>query len=216
MNSYFSWTASSSFCKSVAIAAACMAPMLLHAQVLTQCIAPRSAFQDFSCEALKPSTLVTPGISAAGSQFISKPAGFGTGAEGYGYHYGVSVADNVNGKFMRNFAIPLLAHRRRQPYYYVGWKNARFLKRMANAALHSAIADPASQLNLDNFNWSGAPSSLGSAVLSDAYQPTEQRTLSATFQRFGTNALTFAGNDFASEMLCGVPLLHYFVTCLRR
>lgn len=70
--------------------------------------------------------------------------------------------------------------------------------------------------SLKNFNWSGIPASLTSAALSNAYQPIEQRTAAATFQRFGTNSLGYAAGDVASELLCDIEFVRHFVSCRRR
>ena len=37
-------------------------------------------------------------------------------------------------------------------------------------------------------------------ALSDAYQPDQQRTVAATFERFGTNAMGYFVGDFLSEI----------------
>src|SRR6267154_2537216 len=58
-------------------------------------------FKSFSADTFKIETLAQPAVTAAFSNWVTKPAGFGNGAEGFGYHYGIALADNVNGKFMR-------------------------------------------------------------------------------------------------------------------
>src|ERR1051326_6998633 len=60
-------------------------------------------FKSFTDETFKVETIAQPALTAAFSNWVTKPAGFGTGAEGFGYHYVVALADNVNGKFMRKF-----------------------------------------------------------------------------------------------------------------
>src|SRR5215813_6643216 len=60
-------------------------------------------FKSFREDTFKIETLAQPVSTAAFSNWVTKPAGFGTGWEGFGYHYGVALADNVNGKFMRKF-----------------------------------------------------------------------------------------------------------------
>jgi hypothetical protein len=179
--------------------------------------------RDFKTDIWKLGTVAIPAGSAAWSQFESKPAGFGTGVSGYFHHYGVSIGDNVNGKFMRDLALPIITQRENAPYRYVGWGHGSMWKghfsiwrRLGQAGLHSIFADPECAKTWENANWSSIPASLTSAALSDAYQPGPQRTMTATFKRFGTNALGFGGGDVGSELFCGVPFFHHFVTCLKR
>jgi hypothetical protein len=172
-------------------------------------------FMDFVSETFQVVTPVSASVTAAWSQFISKPAGFGPGFSGYAHHYVVSLGDNVNGKLIRDVGAPLISRRRYEPYYFSGGGKSVWY-RLGRASLHSVFADPDSEKSLQNFNWSGIPASLTSAALSNAYQPTEQRTVAATFQRFGTNALGYAAGDLASELLCDVEFVRHFVSCRRR
>jgi len=171
---------------------------------------------DFMTETFTIETPVSPAFTAAWSQYISKPAGFSPGFSGYSHHYGVSIADNLNGKLMRDVGAPFLSEQRYEPYYYSGRGTKSFWSRLGQASLHSIFADPESEKNLKNFNWSGIPASLTSAALSNVYQPIEQRTPASTFQRFGTNALGYAAGDLASELLCDVELVRHFVSCRSR
>ena len=171
---------------------------------------------DFMTETFQVGTPVSPAFTAAWSQFISKPTGFGPGFSGYSHHYGVSIADNVNGKLMRDVGAPLLSGHRYEPYYYSGRGSKSFWSRLGKASLHNIFADPESEKSLKNFNWSGIPASLTSAALSNAYQPIEQRTVAATFQRFGTNSLGYAAGDVASELLCDIEFVRHFVSCRSR
>lgn len=169
-------------------------------------------WDDFMTETFTIETPVASAFTAAWSQFISKPAGFGSGFSGYSHHYGVSIADNLNGKLMRDVGAPILSRHRYEPYYYRGRGTKSFWSRLEKASLHTIFADPESKRNLKNINWSGVPASLTSAALSNVYQPIEQRTAAATFQRFGTNALGYAAGDIASELLCDVELVRHFVS----
>lgn len=143
-------------------------------------------------------TLWEPAISAGWSNYVTKPAGFGTGAEGYGYHFGVSLTDNVNGKFMRDFAFAA-ASARRDDYGPLGCGSV--LKRIWNAVKYTVTVSP--QASSRTFNWSGIPASLASAGLSNVYQPAQQRTWSATFERAGISTAGYVvGNvwlEFTKE-----------------
>src|SRR5947209_20372709 len=48
-------------------------------------------FQRFLKSVASPETILLPGTSAALSQFVFRPAGFESGAEGYGHHFGVAL-----------------------------------------------------------------------------------------------------------------------------
>lgn len=168
-------------------------------------------FKDFRDATFRVETLAMPAVTTAASQFVFKPAGFGTGAEGYGYHYGVSLADNVNGKFMRKFVFAAASGH--QDHYQAMEKGTIF-RRILNAAGHTIFVDPQSENK--SFNWSGLPASLASAASSNAYQPSEQRTWSAALQRVGSNSAGYLIGDMFTEFRsagCVVPLLHRLLGC---
>jgi hypothetical protein len=162
---------------------------------------PEHNFSNFFKAIFSPGTALTPGASSAFSQFVSHPAGFDRGAAGYGEHYGIALADNVSGKFIREFAVPSLF---RQNVAYVPDQSGTWWRRAEHAMLHSLFLNtPTLKLNV-----SGVPASFAAAGLSNAYQPKEQRTWPATFQRTGTNAAGYLVGDLVSEFkpeLCFVP-----------
>jgi hypothetical protein len=151
--------------------------------------------KDFLRATGSPETILAPAPTAAVSNYFFQPAGFGTGGEGMGYHYGVALADNVNGKFMRKFAFAAAA--RREDHYCPIGGASPWRTRLANAFLHTLFAVPQTS---KAFNWSSLPASLVSAALSNTYQPTQQQTWTATFERFGTNAAGYMASDFITEI----------------
>jgi hypothetical protein len=159
-------------------------------------------FESFTDDTFKnPGTLVQPSLTAAFSNWITKPAGFGTGGEGFGYHYGVALADNVNGKFMRKLVFAA-ASKHVDKYEPKG--SGKFFGRFMNAAGHSIFVD--AQAEHKSFNWSALPASFASAGLSSAYQPSEQQTWSASLQRAGTNSAGYFAGDLFSEFKCDIPI----------
>lgn len=167
-------------------------------------------FKAFVDSTFEWETIAEPAATAAGSQFIFKPAGFGPGAEGYGHHYAIAITDNVSGKFMRKFLFPVASG---VPDNYVAKGNGNLFARFLNAATHTIFADPQTR---KQFNWSGLPAGLASAALSDAYQPRQQQTWSATFQRFGTNTAGYFFGDVVMEFQslgCGIPVLRNILKC---
>ena len=158
-------------------------------------------FKSFTDETFKVETIAQPALTAAFSNWVTKPAGFGTGAEGFGYHYGVALADNVNGKFMRKFVFAA-ASKHVDKYEPKG--SGKFFGRFMHAAGHSVFVDP--QAEHKSFNWSALPASFASAGLSSAYQPSEQQTWSASLQRAGTNSAGYFAGDLFNEFKCDVPI----------
>jgi|GEM_PF-3241840 len=156
----------------------------LFSPVSAQSVSPYA--QDFLTSTFNLETLWEPAASGAFSAYVTRPAGFGRGLESFGLHYGVSLADNVNGKFFRDFAFASLA-RRRNNYVPLGGSN--IWKRIRNAAEYTVVAS--SETNERSFNWSGLPASFASAGLSNLYQPAEQRTWLATLERTGTNTVGY-------------------------
>ncbi len=146
--------------------------------------------QDFLNATFNLETLWEPAASGAFSAYVTRPAGFGRGSESLGLHYGVALADNVNGKFFRDFAFAAVARRREN---YVPLGGSSVWKRILNAAAYTGVAT--SETGERSFNWSGLPGSFAAAGLSNLYQPAGQRTWLATLERAGTNTAGYiAGN----------------------
>jgi len=157
-------------------------------------------FKSFREDTFKIETIAQPAFTAGFSNWVTKPAGFGTGAEGFGYHYGVALADNVNGKFMRKFVFAA-ASKHVDEYHPKG--SGSFFGRLVNVAGHSVFVDP--QADKKSFNWSALPASFASSALSTAYQPSEQQTWQAALQRAGTNSAGYLVGDLFTEFKCIIP-----------
>ncbi len=148
----------------IAIAFVCFLTGSIHAQYV------RQSFDDFLHESFSGEkigeTLAEPALTAAYSQYVSKPAGLDSGVAGYGQHYGVAVADNVNGKFMRKFIFAAASGRLD---HYSTSKESSFKLRLLNVLAHSVFSNPESADK--SFNWSGLPASIVTAALSNAINP---------------------------------------------
>jgi hypothetical protein len=187
-----------------------LASLVVCASVATQA-EENKYFKSFSQETFRIETIAQPAVTAAFSNWVTKPAGFGTGAEGFGYHYGVALADNVNGKVMRKL---VFAAASRQVDEYHPKESGTFFSRLVNAAGHSIFVDP--QAEHKSFNWSALPASFASAGLSNAYQPREQQTWSATLQRAATNSAGYLAGDLFIEFrsaACVLPFLRPVLRC---
>jgi len=149
-----------------------------------------------------PETIWEPALSAGGSvawnDFVSPIDGYGAGWVGYGHHYVVALADNVSGKFMRQFAFASAAHH--EDNYSP--KSENLWVRVGLAALHTIYVCPGTgdwKLTWKTLNWSGIPASFASAGFSNVYQPYPQRNWTSTLERVGTGTLGYTvGNAFAT------------------
>jgi hypothetical protein len=165
--------------------------------VLSQAACAQQVYvEDFLNSTFTPETAWQPALTAGFSNWVSQPPGFGSGWSGYGYHYGVAVADNINGKFMRKFAFAAIS---RHEDGFIPIQTGTKWKRIGLALEHSLFVSAGASPR--SFNWSGLPASLASAALSNAYQPAEQRSVSATFIRFGTNCGGYAAGDVWYQFL---------------
>lgn len=136
------------------------------------------------------STFFVPPSTSTYSNYASRPRGFGSGAAGERYHYGVSLADDINGKFLRNLIIPMISKERD---IYVTDRQGGFFQRLMRASRHSLFSDST------KFNWSSLPGSAVTAAVSNFYQPPAQKTWAATLKRTGTNSLGYWAGDVAWE-----------------
>ncbi len=174
----------------------CIASAILAVSLCPAARAQKVYTEDFLNSTFTPETAWQPAITGAFSNWITQPAGFGTGWSGYGYHYGIAISDNVNGKFMRKLAFASLSrHEDKFEPITTGGK----WRRISLALTHSVFVSSSSESR--TFNWSGLPASLASATLSNAYQPAEQRSVSATFSRFGTNCAGYAAGNVWNQLL---------------
>jgi hypothetical protein len=83
---------------------------------------------------------------------------------------------------MRTFVFALASHRRDR---YKPLGSGSILGRGWHAVVYTIMASDRT------FNWSGLPASFACAGLSNTYQPSEQRTWTATLERAGTATLGY-------------------------
>jgi len=167
---------------------------------------------DFLKETWSYETLWQPALSAGASvawnDFVSPIKGYGPGWPGYGHHYAVALADNVNGKFMRQFVFAAASGH--EDNYSP--KSGGLWKRVGNAALHTIWVCPGTsdwKLTPRTLNWSGIPASFATAAFSNAYQPGPQRNISSTFERAGIGTLGYAGGNVLTTFVDAVKDSHH-------
>jgi hypothetical protein len=149
-----------------------------------------------------PLTIVTPALTASASQLLFKPAGYGTGARAYAYHYGLSVADSVDGKFVRDFALPVLF---RENPHYSSTIDCTPKQRVLHVLKNVVLTDHG------RLNWSSLPASAALSGISALYVPTAQQTWTAALTRFATNAagrlVGDAYGEFCADLKRAIPFL---------
>jgi len=119
----------------------------------------------------------------------------------------VSLADNVNGKFMRKLVFAA-ASQRRDDY---SPNSGGFRARVALAAAHTLYVSPGAngwRLTSKTLNWSGIPASFAAAGLSNVYQPAAQRNWGSTFIRVGTNTAGYALGNFLTAVAGALKQKH--------
>jgi hypothetical protein len=170
---------------------------------------PPQHFADFVHDTVSksslPSTFVAPLGSAAFSQYVVKPAGYGSGGGALAYHYGVSLLDSVKGKFVCDFGFPVLF---KQNPHYSRLSGSCTAGQRALHVLKSAVL-------IDNgkLNWSSLPASAALAGLSDAYVPDPQKTWSATLTRIGTNVAGHIVGEAYEEFCPSIQHVVKFLPC---
>lgn len=159
-------------------------------------------------------TLAAPAATAAGSQLFTSHYGFSGDWSGFGEHYGINILGNISGKFLGNFAMPALFHQDEQ-LAPLG-SGSRWQDRLGHVFVHLIIARSANHSRAPEFNVSGIPASALSALLSNAYQPSPQRNVNATAQRFGWNVAGVVAGDAYTEFHCDLGKVIPWFKCRAR
>jgi hypothetical protein len=121
---------------------------------------------------------------AATAQVQNEPASWGHDWEGYAKRYGLAFADNTMCSLITTGLMPSLL--KQDPRYYQG-RATGFFPRFAYAASRSVVTK--SRSGQPQFNLSEIGGTLIVAGASNMYYPPEERTRSATLERWGTQAM---------------------------
>ena len=185
----------------------------IHAQSL------KDYGDDFVKETFSFETLWEPALSAGASvgwnDFFTPIKGYSPGWPGYGHHYVVALADNVNGKFMRQFVFAAASGH--EDNYSP--KTGGVWKRVTNAALHTIWVCPGTsdwKLTPKTLNWSSIPASFATAAFSNAYQPAPQRNIGSTFERVGIGTLGYMGGNVLTAFADALKDNHHKLHLLLR
>jgi hypothetical protein len=107
---------------------------------------------------------------------------FGQGAKGYGRYYWHTLADAINENTFVEFIIPSLTHQDTR-YYTLG--KGDFLKRVGYA--FSRVVITRTDGGTDTFNVSEILGAGAFSGVANLYYPSQERTLTKTYQRWVTN-----------------------------
>ncbi len=130
---------------------------------------------DFGHQLFSPWTFILPAVTAGISMETADDRAFDTGARGYGQRYGIFLADNVDAKFMRSFAIPTIFNQVER-YHPLGPGNS-FGNRFGHAMKHTFFTQTRHGNN--TFNLSGVPASFAVAAVGNFYYPGKYNDLMA-------------------------------------
>jgi hypothetical protein len=140
------------------------------------------------------SSLVLPAVLAGISQAENSYPEFHQGAAGYGRYFWHTYTDQTIENYMVEFIVPTITHEDTR-YYTLG--HGGFLKRAGYAV--SRVAVTRTDTNHRSFNFSEVVGAGVAAGISNAYYPSQERTVSNTVQRWGTNVGIDAGTFVIRE-----------------
>jgi hypothetical protein len=154
----------------------------------------REKFFLYVQDAVDPATFVAAGFSAGFSQAISGDAPFGQGGEGYGKRYGAAYADQVQYRFFKDFAYPILFSE--DPRYYRAGQGPTG-RRILHALGHSVIAYRDSGHRM--FNFSELLGNTSGVALGNLYHPGARRGFGPGVGYVGLDYALDAGYDVVRE-----------------
>jgi hypothetical protein len=128
---------------------------------------------------------------AAVAQANSSYPEFGQGARGYGRYYWHTLADAINENYFVEFIVPSILHQDTR-YYTLG--KGPFTKRVGYAITRTIITRADS--GRETFNFSEILGAGSFSGMANFYYPSQERTLTKTYQRWITN-IAIDGCTFA-------------------
>ncbi len=156
----------------------------------------KNNFKDFVGDTLSPATILGPafgaGMTMTGS---SSKVSFGTGAEAYGYIFGLKVADSANGRFIREFLLPTVTNQLHR-YQRFG-KDHKVNARIGHAFAHQFVTK--TRNGTTTFNMSSIPGSWAVAGVGNFYYPDQKTTVWATTQRAAWTQVGYLSSDLFKE-----------------
>ena len=144
--------------------------------------AVKEKFKTAMLDSFDYSSFIFVAGQAAVAQANNSYPEFGQGARGYGRYYWHTLADAINENTFVEFIIPSLTHQDTR-YYTLG--KGDFLKRVGYA--FSRVVITRTDGDNDTFNVSEILGAGAFSGVANLYYPSQERTLTKTYQRWVTN-----------------------------
>ena len=129
-----------------------------------------------------PVTFFTTGVTAGIEQWQGDFAGYGQEFSGYAKRYAASYGDKLSSTFLGAALLPSILHQDTR-YYTLG--KGDFAKRLGYA--FSRVAVTRSDSGHETFNFSEFLGAGAFSGVANFYYPSQERTLTKTYQRWVTN-----------------------------
>jgi hypothetical protein len=142
----------------------------------------KEKFKTATLDSLDYSSFIFVAGQAAVAQADSSYPEFGQGAKGYGRYYWHTLADAINENYFVEFIVPSVLHQDTR-YYTLG--KGDFLKRVGYAFTRTVITRTDS--GHETFNASEILGAGAFSGVANFYYPSQERTLTKTYQRWVTN-----------------------------
>jgi len=154
----------------------------------------KDKFVLFVQDSFDPVAFLATGFAAGLDQAEDTDPSYGQGAEGYGRRFGAEFANQASSRFFKDFAYPWIFSE--DPRYY-RLAHGHAGKRLLHAMEHSVVAHRDDGKRMFNFSeWLGTASAV---VLSNTYQPDNERGFAPAAQAVGYSVLQDVGFDVLRE-----------------
>ncbi len=154
----------------------------------------KDKFVLFVQDSVDPVTFLSTAFSAAIDHSADTDPSYGQGSEGYGRRFGAEFANQASSRFFKDFAYPWIFSE--DPRYY-RLAHGHAGKRLLHAMEHSVVAHRDDGKRMFNFSeWLGTASAV---VLSNTYQPDNERGFAPAAQSVGYSILQDMGFDVLRE-----------------
>jgi hypothetical protein len=151
----------------------------------------KEKFKTATLDSVDYSSFIFVAGQAAVAQADSSYPEFGQGARGYGRYYWHTLADAINENYFVEFIVPSIL-RQDTRYYTLG--KGQFTKRLGYAITRTVITRTDS--GRETFNFSEILGAGAFSGVANFYYPSQERTLTKTYQRWITN-IAIDGCTFA-------------------
>lgn len=163
-------------------------------QINPEPLGKKQKFMLFARSSYDPVTLVTPLLKVPILQAMDHSGAYGNGLEGFGYRYGVALADGASSRFFRMFLFPAVLGE--DPRYFRKSQGS-FKSRLGYSMSRLVVTRKDS--GRESFNWSRLLGSGAAAGLSKTYYPQSQQDAGTYFLNFGLSYAAEATSNVLKE-----------------